>query len=71
MRQQQAYNAILLARRNVNNGAAMQTSAEACLLDAEAQYRREAYITAWARAVKSLKYSVGIFHIDYKEAVEL
>jgi hypothetical protein len=68
---------IVLARKNVGNGAAMDSSARLCLEDAvrlqdlgnagstsDLAYARE-------RAIKALGYSVGIFHEDYKAAVQL
>lgn len=63
-----ANQAIILARKHIGNGAAMDTSARACLADAIEQYDAGNYDAAimWAR--KSLEYSVGIFHADYKKA---
>lgn len=60
--------AIILARKHVHNGAAMQSSAELCLSDA-VRLRDEGKLDlAKIRAVKSLGYSVGCFHNDYKRA---
>jgi len=60
---------IILARKHVMQGnAPMQSSAELCLADAIAQYNEGAFDCARARAIKSLAYSVGAFHPDYKRA---
>lgn len=61
-------NAIILARKHVGNGAAMESSARLCLADAVALQDAGNLTDAKARAVKSLAYSVGIFHADYKRA---
>ena len=60
---------IRLARKNVDNGAAMASSARLCLAEAVASFDDGQYDVAAARAVKSLSYSVGVFHEDYKKAV--
>lgn len=57
---------IALARKHASNGAAMQSSAQLCLADAVALFDRGDLDNAKARAVKSLGYSVGCFHNDYK-----
>lgn len=59
---------IRLARKNVDNGAAMSSSARLCLAEAVSSFDDGHYDVAAARAVKSLAYSVGIFHADYKKA---
>jgi hypothetical protein len=63
-------NAIILARKHVGNGAAMDSSARLCLADAVALADRGELEYAKARAVKSLGYSVGVFHADYKRAAK-
>ena len=62
---------IELAKKHVDNGAAMQSSAKLCLDDA-LHSMRDGYIEdAQISAVKSLKYSVGIFHPDYEAATTI
>ncbi len=58
---------IRLARKNVDLGV-MASSARLCLAEAVASFDDGHYDVAAARAVKSLAYSVGIFHPDYKKA---
>lgn len=59
---------IVTARKHVANGAAMESSARLCLADAvrladdgDLQYAR-------ARAIDSLRYSIGILHPDFDRA---
>lgn len=59
---------LILARKHVGNGAVMESSARQCLADAIACYERGDLESAKHRAAKSLAYSVGIFHADYKRA---
>lgn len=61
---------IALARKHVGNGAAMDSSARLCLSDAIANLEEGNYSGAQRRALDSLRYSVGIFHADYKRADE-
>ena len=63
-----SFEVIQLARKHANNGALMQSSAQICLNDAEALQAQGKCVEARNRAVKSLQYSVGIFHPDYKAA---
>ena len=63
-----AEKAIRLARKHIGNGAAMDSSARLCLADALALMEKQDYEAAHARAVRSLGYSVGVFHADYKSA---
>jgi hypothetical protein len=60
--------AIILARKHVHNGAAMQSSAELCLTDAIRLFEAGSLALAKDRAIKSLGYSVGVFHADYARA---
>jgi len=60
--------AIILARKHVGNGAAMESSARFCLADAIVQLDAGNLDAAHMWAKKSLSYSVGIFHADYKRA---
>lgn len=59
---------IILARKHVGNGAAMESSARLCLADAVSLQAEGQLDYAKARAIKSLAYSVGVFHADYKRA---
>lgn len=61
-----SFEVIQLARKHANNGSEMQSSAQLCLKDAEALQFQNKCTEARNRAVKSLQYSVGIFHPDYK-----
>jgi hypothetical protein len=63
-----ASQALDLARKHASNGAIMQSSAEFCLRDAESSHKEGLALVTIAHAVKSLSYSVGIFHADYKAA---
>jgi hypothetical protein len=63
-------NVIILARKHVGNGAAMDSSARLCLADAVSLFDRGEIDHAKARAVKSLGYSVGVLHADYKRAAK-
>jgi hypothetical protein len=57
-----------LARKHASNGAAMQSSAVLCLKQAEDLEWRKEYNAARMHAIKSLAYSVDVFHPDYKAA---
>jgi hypothetical protein len=61
---------LILARKHMSNGAAMESSARLCFADAQAQYDLGNYTSAKARAVKSLGYSVGVFHPDYQRVAK-
>ncbi len=58
-----------IARAHLSNGAAMASSALLAFEDAEALYAQGHYEDAAARALTSLKYSVGIFHPAHTQAV--
>jgi len=60
--------AITLARKHVGNGAAMESSARLNLEAAVILYDMCENEYAKARAIKSLAYSVGVFHADYQKA---
>lgn len=60
--------AIILARKHVGNGAVMESSARLCLADAVRLQDEGKLDIAKERAVRSLAYSVGVFHNDYKRA---
>jgi hypothetical protein len=68
---------IILARKHIGNGAAMDSSARLCLADAMALHDKAKegstsdYAFARERAIKALGYSVGILHADYQRAVRL
>lgn len=60
---------IALARFHVmDRTCAMQSSAELCLADAVRCYDAGEYEFARMRAIDSLRYTVGMFHPDYKKA---
>lgn len=61
---------LTLARKHVADNAVNESSARLCLADAVALYDATQYGDAANRAVKSLAYSVGVFHIDYKRAAK-
>lgn len=61
-----ANKAIILARKNLTN-AIQESSARVYLVDALRAVEREDYRAAHMWAVKSLGYSVGIFHPDYQK----
>jgi len=58
---------IRLARKHLGSGA-MESSARLCLSDAINLYEQGDYASAKTRALKSLCYSVGMFHEDYAKA---
>jgi hypothetical protein len=58
--------AIILARKNI--GGVMESSARLCLEDAIRLRDEGKYDYAKQWAIRSLSYSVGIFHPDYKKA---
>lgn len=59
-----AHNTIVLARKHLGEGS-MESSARLCLAEAIKLYDAGDYDAAQARALKSLAYSVGVFHPDY------
>jgi len=61
-------NSVIIAARKHLIHAIQESSARLCLADAVAAYDREDLLAARAWAVKSLAYSVGIFHADYRKA---
>lgn len=63
----QVEKAIRLARKHVHEGE-MNTSVRLCLAEALEAQEREDYQAALMWARKSLSYSVGIRHPDYKSA---
>lgn len=62
--------AVILARKHVSNGAAMESSARLCLTDAINLQADGKLDDAKVRALKSLAYSVGVFHKDYQRAAK-
>jgi hypothetical protein len=58
---------IELAKRHIGEGEAVE-SAKLCLCDAVVCWKTGAYESAKRHALKSLAYSVGIFHADYQKA---
>ena len=63
--------AIEIADRHVDNGAVMQSSAEACLADARQQATLGNHQAAGMWALRSLAYSVGVFDHDYDRVKQL
>lgn len=57
---------LVLARRHL--GGDMESSARVCLADAIEMLNVGRLDRAEARALDSLKYSVGVFHPDYQKA---
>lgn len=58
--------AIRLARKNL--GGTMESSARLCLADAIECVEKGQLDAAKKRALDSLRYSVGVFHADYRKA---
>jgi hypothetical protein len=56
-----------LARKHLGKGM-MESSARLCLSDANHLFDRGLLDYAKKRALDSLRFSVGIFHQDYKKA---
>jgi hypothetical protein len=63
-----ATKAITLARKHITEGS-MESSARLCLADAIRQFDAGNYQAAQMWAQKSLAYSVGVFHPDYRKTV--
>ena len=59
---------ITLARRHVRTGT-MQDSAYLCLVEAVKLYDEGRFEDAKNRALRSLRYSVGVFHADYAQSL--
>lgn len=57
-----------LARKHLGNGAAMESSARACLADAISCSDAGRLDCARIWALRSLSFSVGIFHPDFERA---
>ena len=58
---------LAIARKHLGAGT-MESSARLSLTDAVALYDNGDHEGAKARALKSIAYSVGVFHPDYKKA---
>lgn len=58
---------IILARKHLGKGT-MESSARLCLSDALELLEKGERGHALLRALKSLQYSVGMFHADYERA---
>lgn len=61
-------NIIQTARKYVGNGASMESSARLCLADAIRHHDEGNYQRSYFYALKSLGYSIGIMHSDYRQA---
>ena len=59
---------LILARKHVGNGGDMDSSARFCLTEAARAVDEGRLNAARMWAIKSLAYSVGIFHPDHKRA---
>jgi hypothetical protein len=60
---------IRLARKHLGSGSgSMESSARLCLADAIELYDAGDFEAAKRRALKSLAYSIGICHPDYRRA---
>jgi hypothetical protein len=57
---------IVLARKHL--GGSMESSARLCLSDAIALQDKGDFEAAKARALASLRFSVGVFHADFQKA---
>ena len=60
---------IILARKHAMNDCVMQSSAMSCLSDAVSLQNKGELTFAKARALRSLEYSIGVFHSDFKRAI--
>jgi len=65
-REAAASRAVEVARKHQHLGD-MSSSARLCVEDAEGTFDQGFFDTAHARALRSLSYSVGVFHAAYKE----
>lgn len=65
-RETSASRAVEVARKHQHLGG-MSSSARLCVEDAEGTFDQGFFDTAHARALRSLSYSVGVFHAAYKE----
>lgn len=61
--------AIRLARKHLGSGV-MESSARLCLADAIQCVEDGRLDAAKRRAIDSLRYSVGVFHADYRKAAQ-
>lgn len=57
-----------LARKHLNANSAYVTSAVHCLNDAHAMCDENKISYAYDRALRSLAYSIGVCHPDYRRA---
>ena len=59
---------LILARKHLGNNAVMESSARFCMAEAVARMNEDKPDLARSWAIRSLEYSVGIFHADYRSA---
>jgi hypothetical protein len=59
---------LALARKHL--GGDMESSARLCLRDAVSLRDKGDFTHAYARAIDSLAYSVGVFNADYQRAIK-
>lgn len=62
---------ILLAAKNLGASALMESSAQHCFDEAMKRHDEGRTESAAHWALRSLSYSVGVFHPDYKRAAKL
>jgi len=65
----EAHKILSLAEQHIGKGS-MISSAEFCLHDAMAEYAAGKLDNAKAWALRSMRYSIGVFHPDYIMASE-
>lgn len=63
-----ALEVLVIAHQHQNNEAAMGTSARLCYEEALDAYVAKDYQRSYLRALRSLEYSIGILHPDYRRA---
>jgi hypothetical protein len=61
---------LALARKHVADNAETEASARVCLADAVILYDGGEWSAARERALRSLKYSVGVLHQAYRQAAQ-
>lgn len=66
----EAKDIVALAAKHAGNASIMNSSAGLCLQDAEGLLFKGDLEYAKMRAIDSLRYSVGVFHSDYKAACQ-
>jgi len=62
--------ALAIAEKHSNNGAEMQTSALMSIYQAKKLYDMGRYEYVWGWIIRSIEYSVGRSHPDYKYVLD-